>query len=74
MIEREEGREKEILESYKPGAPCIKLTLGLVSSFLRRKKIHKAKADEQTKAVTATGDEVVVSEDGVEDLKALLMW
>ena len=28
----------------------------------------------QTKAVTATGDEVVVSEDGVEDLKALLMW
>jgi hypothetical protein len=29
---------------------------------------------DQTKAVTATGDEVVVSEDGVEDLKALLMW
>jgi len=28
----------------------------------------------QTKAVTATGDEVVVSEDGVEDLKAMLMW
>lgn len=46
MIEREEGRDKETLESYKPGAPCIKLTLGLVSLVLRRKKIHKAKADE----------------------------
>lgn len=33
LIEREEGREKETLESYKPGAPCIKLTLGLVSSL-----------------------------------------
>jgi hypothetical protein len=31
MIEKQEGRAKETLESYKPGAPCIKLTLGLVS-------------------------------------------
>lgn len=30
LIERQEGRGKETLESYKPGAPCIKLTLGLV--------------------------------------------
>lgn len=31
LIERKEGRLKESLESYKPGLPCIKLTLGLVS-------------------------------------------
>lgn len=31
MIEKQEGRAKETLEIYKPGAPCIKLTLGLVS-------------------------------------------
>ena len=31
LIEKQEGRAKETLESYKPGAPCIKLTLGLVS-------------------------------------------
>jgi len=70
MIEKQEGRAKETLESYKPGAPCIKLTLGLVSHSCS----DRISADDQTKAVTATGDEVVVSEDGVEDLKALLMW
>jgi len=31
LIEKQEGRAKDTLESYKPGAPCIKLTLGLVS-------------------------------------------
>jgi NADH dehydrogenase FAD-containing subunit len=35
LIEKEEGREKETLESYKPGKPCIKLTLGLVSVHFR---------------------------------------
>jgi NADH dehydrogenase FAD-containing subunit len=73
MIEKQEGRAKETLESYKPGAPCIKLTLGLVSD-LHSPRSHMTKLKTQTKAVTATGDEVVVSEDGVEDLKALLMW
>ena len=34
LIERQEGRNKEGLESYKPGLPCIKLTLGLVSPFV----------------------------------------
>lgn len=34
LIERSEGRAKETLESYKPGAPCIKLTLGLVGPSL----------------------------------------
>lgn len=33
LIERQEGRGKETLESYKPGLPCIKLTLGLVSDL-----------------------------------------
>jgi len=54
MIEKQEGRAKETLESHS----CS----------------DRISADDQTKAVTATGDEVVVSEDGVEDLKALLMW
>jgi hypothetical protein len=31
LIDRQEGWGKESLESYKPGPPCIKLTLGLVS-------------------------------------------
>lgn len=34
LIEKQEGRAKETLESYKPGPPCIKLTLGLVSLSL----------------------------------------
>lgn len=50
-----QGKEEE-LESYKPGPPAIKVSLGLVD------------------AVNVSGDDVKVTHDGVEDLKALTMW
>ncbi|ORY24986.1 hypothetical protein BCR39DRAFT_545485 [Naematelia encephala] len=55
ILKQIEGN-KEPLETYKPGPPALKVSLGL------------------SQVVTAVGDEVKTSEDGVEDLRALAMW
>lgn len=68
---------REPLESYVPSPPAVKISLGLVSDgwcISQSGRWCTRLTRMQRSYVTAIGDEVRSSEDGVEDLQARFIW